>query len=200
MSVPREADAIMTAAAFLRWRITQSSDRRCELFDGAIIEMAAERAIHARTKAAVFRHLERLIAEGKLPCEAFPDGMAVRVNDANVFEPDAMVRCGPPLGDQVVLVEDPVIVVEVASPSTQRADALIKFARYFRNAHIRHYLVVLPAERIVLHHVRRPDGRIETASYEGGTIALDEPPLMLSVPELFSAIVSGEAPEGASAQ
>ncbi len=44
--------------------------------------------------------------------------MAVRVDDSNVFEPDASVRCGPRLVGDVTLILDPVIVVEVASPST----------------------------------------------------------------------------------
>ena len=76
--------------------------------------MNAKRAIHARTKASVLVQFQKQIRDRGLRCEAFPDGMAVRVDDATVFEPDALVRCGPPIADETVLIVDPIIVVEVA--------------------------------------------------------------------------------------
>ena len=176
----------MTAEDFLAWQDERADHQRFELLDGTVISMAADCALHARIKAAVFRQFERLIADAGLPCEAFPDGMAVRVDKGNVFEPDALVRCGERLPDDAVVIDDPIIVVEVALPSTQRADALIKFARYFRNPHILHCLIGMPEARIVIHHRRQPDGRIETTSFEGGEIAFEQPPLTLQVDALFA--------------
>ena len=141
--------------------------------------------MHARAKNAVLRQLEEAIATAGLPCEAFPDGMAVKVDDANVFEPDVTVRCGAPLPGETVLIEDPMIVVEVASPSTQRVDVFVKLARYFRNPSIHHYLIVVPAGRVVVHH-RRVGDRIEAASHDTGVIQLDPPGLGLDVGQLFA--------------
>ena len=111
--------------------------------------------------------------------------MAVRVDEETVFEPDALVRCGPPLPDDTTLLLDPLIVVEVASPSTQRVDVLEKFSRYFRNPHIVHYLIVIPTARIVIHHKRMAADRIETKSYESGAVPLDPPELQLALADLF---------------
>jgi Uma2 family endonuclease len=85
-----------------------------------------------------------------------------------------------------LVVTDAIIVVEVASPSTQGADALFKFSRYFRNFQITHYLIILPNRSSVMHHRRHADGRIVTTSYENGTIALDPPGLTLDVDALFA--------------
>ena len=169
MSVTRSPLATMTADAFLAWSEGQGGSSRHELFDGHVVKMSAERAIHTRTKFAVTRCLERAIAERHPPCEALVDGMAVRVDDETVFEPDALVRCGQALPDDALVITDPVIVVEVASPSTQRVDALLKLTRYFRNPAIIHCLIVMPDQRSVCHHRRDANGRIETGHPLDGT-------------------------------
>lgn len=176
----------LTASAFMDWYEAQPAGRRYELFDGIAYEMQAERLVHVRTKARVQASFERQISARGLPCEALPDGMAVRVDEETVFEPDALVRCGPPLADDTILLLDPLIVVEVASPTTQRVDVLEKFSRYFRNAHIVHYLIVIPRTRIVIHYRRTEDDRIEAKSYESGAVLLDPPGLELVLAHLFS--------------
>lgn len=185
MGVTREPKANLTAEAFLAWGEQRGQGGRYELIDGVIVEMAAERALHTRTKYAVTRSLECAIAAANLPCEALVDGMAVRVDEATVFEPDALVRCGTRLSDDALLVTDPVIVVEVTSPSTQRVDALLKLTRYFRNAAVAHYLIVMPTERSVVHHRRGEDGRIETSIVTRGRLHLDPPGLDFDIEEFL---------------
>ena len=185
MSVVRSTDAAMTADAFLAWSERQSGGERHELLDGRVYAMAAERAVHTRMKYAMTRLLEAGIAHAGLPCEAFVDGMAVRVDDASVFEPDVIVRCGSRLPDDAIVILDPIIVVEVASPSTQRVDALLKLTRYFRNASIVHYLIVMPNERSVVHHRRGEGEHIETAVHASGRLRLDPPGLDLDLGTIF---------------
>ena len=197
MTASRTTNAIMTVHAFLAWSERQGSPRH-ELFDGQVIAMAAERAIHARTKNAVSRHFERAIFEAQLPCEAFVDGMALRVDESTIFEPDAMVRCGAPLPDNAVVVDDTIVVVEVASTSTQRVDALLKLTRYFRNPTIVHYLIVMPDARNVLHHRRGPGERIETTIHVTGRLRLDPPGFDLEVEALFAPSPAGVTPPGAA--
>ena len=108
----------MTADEFLAWAMEQEG--RFELASGEVVAMAPERAAHARAKLAVARALGDAIRDGNLPCEAFTDGMAVRVDDATVHQPDASLRCGGPLDDDTVEFSDPVVLAEVLSPSTAR--------------------------------------------------------------------------------
>jgi Uma2 family endonuclease len=186
MALAQQTEPRMNARAFLEWREAQPERVRYELYDGRIHEMPAERLIHARMKSRVHRAFERQIADRRLPCEALPDGVAVRIDEDTVFEPDALVRYGPRLSDETILIVDPMIVVEVASPSSQRLDALDKFARYFHNANIIHCLIVVPTKRIVIHHKRAADWRIVGTSHTGeGIVSLEPPGLDLSLAALF---------------
>ena len=191
MSVLAQTSGLMSAASFLEWSEQQGDDLRYELLDGLAYAMSPERVIHVRTKYAVMRQLESGIASSNIRCEAFIDGMAVQIEENTVFEPDVLVRCGPPLPDDAVLILDPVIVVEVASPSTQRVDALMKLSRYFRNAHIKHYLIVIPGTRTVLHHRRDEGEHIVTTIWTKGVLRLDPPGVVLNVEALFSPAVEG---------
>lgn len=174
----------MTADDFIAWAMEQ--DGRYELTDGQIVAMAPERVVHAIIKGNVFRALGDAIAHAGLPCRAFPDGIAVRANAGNVYEPDAFVRCGEPLSGETVTVTDPVIVVEVSSPSTSGRDAGVKLTDYFRIPSVRHYLQIYPHRRLVLHHAR-PEGaaKVETAFLPGGPLRLDPPGLDLDLDAFF---------------
>lgn len=197
MALAQQTEPRMNAKAFIAWRETQPVGARYELYDGRVYEMSAERLVHARIKSRVHRQFERQIADRQLPCEAFPDGVAVQVDEDTVFEPDVLVRCGSWLPDDTILIVDPMIVVEVASPSSQRIDALNKYARYFRNPNIIHYLIVVPTTRIVIHHTRMADSRIVGMSYsDEGVVRLDPPGLDLSLAELFEGYRADGAAKG----
>ena len=185
MGLPIETEQRLSAEAFMAWVDMQPEERRYELLDGSVFEMQSERAIHGRAKGRIFIAFGRQIAERGLPCETFTDGMAVRVDDETIFQPDALLRCGQPVQDDTILVTDPMIVVEVTSPSTQRIDALQKFTRYFRNPAIIHYLMVIPAKKTAFHHQRMASGQIVTRSYERGVIRFDPPGVDLDLAEVW---------------
>ncbi len=126
------ARARMTSDEFIAWAMSRPEGERYELAAGEVVAMAPERSAHALTKGRLFRRLAEAIEAAGLPCTAYPDGMAVEVDAATVYEPDASVRCGPPLPDDAVKMIDPVIVVEVLSPSSRARDAGAKLADYFR--------------------------------------------------------------------
>src|SRR5208282_3622898 len=96
---------------------------------GEPVAMSPERVIHARLKARVWRALDRELRTAGLPCEALPDGITVEVGDDTDYEPDAVVNCGEALPDDAVAATNPVIVVEVLSPSTSADDPRVKCPR-----------------------------------------------------------------------
>ena len=142
--------------------------------------MAPETAAHARTKFRLARLIAEAIEAAHLPWEVFTDGMAVQIDADTVYEPDALVRCGPPISDAAVTINDPVIVVEVLSPSTRARDAGAKLADYFRLPSVRHYLIVKTDTRAVIHHRRDDAGRIETRIIDNGRVNLDPPGVALT--------------------
>ncbi len=172
----------MSVDEYLAW--SEDNPGRYELVQGEVFAMAAERARHANTRVAVFDALRSGLRAAGIPCRAMPDGMTVRIDARTAYEPDALVYCGPRIDPDAVEVRNPVIVVEVASPSTRRTDAGEKLTGYFRVPSIQHYLMVDPDRRTVIHHRRAEDG-IETAFLQDGTLILDPPGLELSVPSVF---------------
>ena len=152
-----------------------------------VYAMQPELLIHVETKFAVTTALRRDIAERALPCQALIDGMAVRIDSATVFEPDVLVRCGPRLPGDTLLVLDPLIVIEIASPSTQRIDATMKLMRYFRNPAILHYLILSPSAKTAIHHHRLADGQILSQLQETGLVRIDPPGVELDLGEVWAA-------------
>jgi Uma2 family endonuclease len=176
----------MTVDQFLAWLDEGPEGARYELVAGEVVAMAPERAAHARRKARIWRALSDAIDAARLPCEALPDGMTVKIDEHTAYEPDAVVHCDEALADEAVIVPAPVIVVEVLSPTTRARDAGAKLADYFRLPSVRHYLLVQTERRTVIHHRRGDGGDIETRIVTAGTVDLDPPGLTLDLDRIYA--------------
>jgi hypothetical protein len=122
----------MSADDFILWAKRQPGRPRYELVDGEVLARTPERAIHAETEFRAIQALDGAIRALVLPCQAYVDGLSVRVSDCTVYEPDALVQCGDRLDSDTVVITDPVIAVEVTSPSIASIDADAKLDEYFR--------------------------------------------------------------------
>lgn len=174
-----------TADAFIAWAMDQPRGR-FELVRGQVVAMAPERAGHARAKGSMYRALGDAISRAGLACEAFTDGMTVRIDDFTAYEPDALVRCGPRTPDESVEVPDPVIVVEVVSRSSRSTDSGVKLGDYFTLPSVRHYLVLDADKCTVTHHRRGEAGDIATRILRSGSLVLDPPGLTVDIADLFA--------------
>lgn len=177
--------ALLSREEYRRWAEAQPRGRT-ELVAGEIVAMAAERAGHLRTKAAVWLALRQSIAAADLPCEAFADGITVEVGDDTDYEPDAVVNCGERISSEAIAAPNPVIVVEVLSPSARSVDTGAKLIDYFRVPSICHYLIVRANRRGVIHHRRREDGGIETRILTEGQIRLDPPGISVAFEDFYA--------------
>jgi Uma2 family endonuclease len=169
----------MTADEFIPWALAQPEGLHFELVHGRVTGMAPERLGHVRGKQRMFRLLADAIAASGLSCEALVDGVVVQVDEATVYEPDVLVRCGSPLPDDTLRITDPMVVVEVLSPSSRSRDASLKLADYFRIPSVRHYLIVATDIRTVIHHFRDESGAILTRIVRDGRLLLDPPGVTL---------------------
>ena len=176
----------MSGDEFIAWAIEQPKRPRYELVAGELVLMAPERAAHARVKAAVWRTLDNALRAARLPCEAYLEGMAVKVVHSLVYEPDALVRCGEPLPDDAVKVADPVIVVEVLSPASLARDTGAKLEDYLRPPSVCHCLIVKTENRTVVHHRRETDGSIQTRIVRSGSMELDPRGIVVAVEAFFT--------------
>jgi Uma2 family endonuclease len=155
------------------------------LADGIIYPTAPEGAGHTKIKFAVQVGLLAGLRERTVPCHMLPDGMTVCIDELTAYEPDALVYCGTELAPNAVEVPNPVIVVEVLSPSTRRVDASAKLAGYFRLASVAHYLIVDPNRRLVIHHARQTGDLIATRIVADGAIELDPPGIQLRRADIY---------------
>lgn len=165
----------MTSDEFIAWAMEQPEGHHYELAAGEVIAMAPERSGHALAKAHVWRRLTEAVEAAWLPCDVYPDGMTVTIDSGTVYEPDCLVRCGSRVPDDTVRLDDPVIIVEVLSPSTRSKDSGAKLIDCFRLKSVHHFLIVRTEDRAIIHHARNDDGTILTRIVRDGTLRLDPP-------------------------
>jgi Uma2 family endonuclease len=186
----------MTADEFLAWAEGLPREAgRFELWDGEVIVKRgpsgfdnAERAQHWKLKGAIYRALHDAVVRAGLPCHAVPDGASVRLTDDRLVESDALVYCGAEVPRTFLEVSNPVIVVEVLSPSTLRFDLGDKLQGYFSLPSLQHYLVIDPDRARPVHYGRGSGDAIEPHIVTGPRLQLDPPDLDVDVSEVLASL------------
>ena len=175
---------IISRDEYHQWTTAQPRGR-FERVAGEIIAMAPERIAHVRIKTRIWQALDQAIQSAGVPCEALGDGVTVEVGEDTDYEPDAMVVCGERADGTAMAAVNPVIVVEVLSPSTRSVDTGAKLADYFAVPSIMHYLIARADRQAIIHHRRQDDGKILTTLAVEGVIELAPPGLKLALADVY---------------
>ena len=179
----------MTVGEFLAWRESLADDEaRYELVAGVPVRLMAPTTIrHARIQRNASEALRRAIASAGIPCEVFEAGPGVAIGQEGdeCRIPDVVVTCSSVIDETMHLVPEPVIMVEVASPSTGLADVNDKVEFYAGIPSIHHHLVIEQDRRRVVFHRRGPTGALEPRIIRAGEISLDPPGIRLAVETLY---------------
>ncbi len=178
----------MTVEEFLDWTEEQADEAHYELVAGMPVRLMAPTNIrHARIQRNASEALRHAVGAAGLPCEVFDAGPGVAVGQEGdeCRIPDVVVTCAPTIDETARLVPEPVIVAEVASPSTRLADVNDKVEFYGGIASIRHYLVIEQDRRRVVYHGRGPSGGLEPRILRNGEIVLDPPGIRLALGDLY---------------
>lgn len=119
---------LITAEQFLQ--IDFGSDIKAELDNGIIRMMAGGTAGHARIQSNVM--LAFGVALRGSGCRPYGPDMGLRTHAQSVRYPDISVYCGKDsaLFDAARAFDDPVVLVEVLSPSTRLSDQGTKLGEY----------------------------------------------------------------------
>lgn len=75
--------------------------------------------------------------------------MKVQVEDEAILYPDVFVTCNTRFSANDMVFTEPVVIIEVLSPSTQSYDRSQKFAMYRRLSSLREYVLIDPDTRRV---------------------------------------------------
>jgi len=133
------ADMRMSAADFLVW--DESQTIRHEFVRGEVFAMAGAEEAHGVVAGNLYMAL-RAHLKGT-PCRTSMSEMKLRVEAADsYFYPDVMVTCSAADAADKLIKREPLLVVEVLSPSTAAYDRGDKFASYRQLPSLREYLLV----------------------------------------------------------
>ncbi len=175
----------MTVDEFLAWSSRQEKGRY-ELQDGRVVMQQSQNMGHLKAKGRIFTLVQVAIERSGLPFYVVPDGATVRVAKGTAYEPDALVAPLPMPDDSSLEISNPVIVVEVLSPSSIKRDLTDKLAGYFQVPSIVHYLILDPEEKVIIWHRRAAAGGLEPpVKFESGILRLDPPGLEIDVAAVF---------------
>ena len=163
MELPKRTD--LTADEFIAWALEQPAGG-FELSGGEIVAMAPERLGMSRAKTRARNALEAAIRAAGLECEAIGDGWGPGGRTQRL-RADALVRCGPPVPGEAIEISDPVIVVEVISPSSRSVDAAGSSSAT-SNAERPSLSAGRPPPPRVVHHRRGDAGSIKSGSAARG--------------------------------
>jgi Uma2 family endonuclease len=147
----------MTLTEFLQW--DDGTDRRYELLDGIPMMMAPSLEAHGELAAALTMEIGGRV---KPPCRVISEaGVLIPGRADTYYIADLAVTYAPREPGRRMVVE-PVLVVEILSPSTGQVDRWRKVADYRTIQPVREILVVFSDERRVELQRRTSDGwRVE---------------------------------------
>jgi Uma2 family endonuclease len=135
----------------------ESSTVRHEFVDGYVFAMSGSTDAHNIVSGNIFGFIHGHLRGG--PCRAYTNDMKVKIESARSFYyPDVMVTCEQ-FQAKTVLKTEPVLLVEVLSPSTAAIDRREKLIAYQKIETLKEYLVVHQDRQQVELYRKEADGQ-----------------------------------------
>jgi Uma2 family endonuclease len=144
------AEKLMTVAQFLEW--DDGTDTRYELIDGRPVAMAPVAPSHSVIVANVTYELKSRL---QVPCYVGSEAGVKRPDrDDTFYEADLVISCTP-VASGMAAIPDPVVVIEVLSPSTIEHDRGRKAYDYRRIPSVHEIVLVASEQRHIVIWRRR---------------------------------------------
>ena len=176
---------LVTVEEFLEFAF--DTDEPYELDNGVVRLMAGGQAIHARIQRNVLVALTQKLAGSG--CAPFGSDMGVRTHQLSLRYPDASVFCGRegPENDRVQAFDDPLLIIEVLSPSTRTRDIEVKLPEYRAVPSLKAILYIDPDNDTLHLETRDPQQRwIVTTSSPDSRDSLAMLGITLTREEIFA--------------
>jgi Uma2 family endonuclease len=157
MSLGRLQQKIQTIADYDALTSLPSEDgKQFELVDGDIVMMANPTETHEQIAGNIGAPLK--LAMDRRGCRTYQGGIRVQrsdaTNDVDKTRPDVVVRCGP--ASKRTYITDPIVIVEVLSPSTIDHDRGAKL-EFYKSLPTVHHIALVYQDQIWVEHYRRTD-------------------------------------------
>lgn len=161
---------------------------RHEYIAGEIFAMTGASIRHNVIAGNLFAEL-RTHLKGT-PCRALIEGVKLRLRkEQSYFYPDVMVTCEDRLQEldsQQQIVEAPLVVIEILSPTTEATDRREKLRAYRTLPSLKEYLLVSQEQAQVEIYRRRGDIGWDIITYEpGDTVEIASLEIQLGMDDIY---------------
>ena len=156
----RGAQTYLTPEEYItleRKAVPDAETVRSEYINGEVINMSGASLAHNLITGNIFGQLYTRLRGGR--CIVFANEMRVSIATAkSYFYPDVSVVCEEPRFEDDVFdtLLNPIVIVEVLSPSTEAYDRGEKFAHYRQLPSLQEYILVAQ-DQIRVEHYRRQE-------------------------------------------
>ncbi|HVH73349.1 MAG TPA: Uma2 family endonuclease [Stellaceae bacterium] len=181
----------MTVEEFLLWE--DGTDTRYELIDGLPVAMAPPAEAHRMLMTRLVSRIDARLASRR-PCNAQPEAGVLRANrSASYFVADIAVTCRPNERGRQAIAE-PILIVEILSPGTERHDRHTKLPAYRQIASVEEILLIDSQEAYAEILRKSGDNWItELVQGLGASLRLASVDLEIAMAELYDGIEIAEA-------
>ena len=163
------AQTYLTPAEYLN--MERKAVTKSEYLSGQILAMSgASNAHNTITMNTAYQLYDQLVDRD---CLVYASDMRVRVQDpVSYVYPDVTVVCVEPRFEDDVFdtLLNPVVVIEVLSPSTAAYDRREKFTRYQQIASLQEYILISQSRMHVAHHLQQESEWRATEFQEFGDV------------------------------
>ena len=194
----RTRDQTVTLDEFLCW--DDGTDRRYELIGGSPVAMAPPAEAHSMLVVHLVSRIDAVLS-ARRPCRALIEAGITRPDRADTyFVADIAVTCAPvEPGRQAT--EDPILIVEILSPSTERHDRRVKLTAY-RQIETVQEIALVASDEVYAEVHRRAGSQWITEILRGGQamLSLSWIPIEIRLSDLYEGIAFADAESGSAAE
>ena len=135
--------------------IERAAEFKSEFLDGVMYAMSGGSMRHSYLAVNLIAELRAMLRGGE--CQIFNSDLRVRVSARMYAYPDVSVVCGKPLlaDDHQDILFNPIVIVEVLSPSTEQYDRGMKFQLYRTIESLREYILVDQDKVLIEQYIRQ---------------------------------------------
>lgn len=189
-AIPARAAAPLSHDEY--FALEQREDWRYEYCAGQVYAMSGGTENHALVSMSAGAAL--LAALRGKPCRVYNSDMKLYIRQHDHFcYPDAQVLCERGTRHRLY-VENPVLVVEVLSPSTESYDRGGKFEHYRSIEALEYYLLIDPERLHVELYERESPAAWRLTEYKEGRVALPKLDAALDLADLYAQVDFSAAP------
>jgi Uma2 family endonuclease len=168
-----------------------ASGEKHEFIDGEVYAITGASENH---NLIVANTLASLVAQLRgRPCKTYPSDMLVHVTaTGDYYYPDISVVCGDSdiVHNKQDMLLNPVLVIEVLSPTTEKLDRGKKFLNYRTLKSLQEYILIAQDEVLVERFVRQADGQwlLSDATSLDGAVELTPIDCHLTLADVYDKI------------